>query len=345
VDYLNISRAEQIDEFLQQNGWLNPVLEKIPGDASFRRYIRVKDEQGRKAVIMDAPPEKEPVALFLRVQRYYQRNGLRVPECFAAEESKGLLLLEDIGDLSVSQYLVKYSEKEEYIYRQAIDILVNAFHAGLSIITSQDSFENYSHEKMLQEVMLLPEWLLPEILPSNHVIEAGQEYEAIWQQLIRQNQKQPEVVVHRDYHADNLFVLQDETLVMLDFQDAVLGQPAYDVVSLLEDARRDVNPHVVQAMLEHFILQTKIDREEFMASHAFYGAQRNAKILGIFTRLYRRDAKPRYLGMLPRVWRYFEHSCEHPALHDLRAWRARWITSDVEHKLLTLQESVMREAC
>ena len=144
----------------------------------------------------------------------------------------------------------------------------------------------------------------------------------------------PAVFVHRDYHAQNLMWLRDRDAAarvgMIDFQDAVAGTKSYDLISLLEDARRDVTPELAEAMTRRYLAAmqaqgTPLDEEAHRAEMAVMAAQRNAKIAGIFARLYKRDSKPRYLSYLPRVWGYLNHDLEHPALAPLKAWYDRTI--------------------
>jgi aminoglycoside/choline kinase family phosphotransferase len=143
----------------------------------------------------------------------------------------------------------------------------------------------------------------------------------VWGDVLRIVDRDP-VLVLRDYHADNLMVLPDgRELGLLDFQDALAGHPAYDLVSLLQDARRDVAPALEEAMIARYAKAANVaDRERFRAHYEILGAQRNTKILGIFTRLWKRDGKPHYLPLQPRVWAYLERNLAHPALAPVRAW-------------------------
>jgi N-acetylmuramate 1-kinase len=131
--------------------------------------------------------------------------------------------------------------------------------------------------------------------------------------------QQPGVTVLRDYHAENIMLLPNGAQGLIDFQDALVGHPAYDLVSLLQDARRDVSPQLERAMLDHYLAQAQVS-DDFAADYALLGAQRNAKIVGIFTRLWQRDGKPRYLSLIPRVWEAMERDLAHPALAPVAAW-------------------------
>jgi len=148
-------------------------------------------------------------------------------------------------------------------------------------------------------------------------------YTAAWEAALRDllPRQRPGVTVLRDYHAENIMLLGSlQKQGLLDFQDALVGHPAYDMVSLLQDARRDVSPEVETAMIDRYLAATGADRETFLADYARLGAQRNAKIVGIFVRLWKRDGKARYLDLIPRVWRQLERDLAHPALAPVAAW-------------------------
>jgi aminoglycoside/choline kinase family phosphotransferase len=343
-----LTREDAVRAFLLACGWQDAVRAPIPGDASFRRYERLR-KGNESAILMDAPPERENTNSFVNAQRYLQHAGYSAPRILHALPEEGLLLLEDYGNDSVSLHLRQTPEHEAPIYRDAVALLAKMAQQGLSQVESSGSrFAPYSPELLEQEAMLLAQWLLPEILPVAEVVEAVEAYAAVWRDMLAQSDVAPQVVTHRDYHADNLFLLSDHKGIarigLLDFQDAVLGRPAYDLVSLLEDARRDVAPKVVADNLRFFSEETGMPQETLLREYAFYGAQRNAKILGIFTRLYRRDGKPRYLAMLPRVWNYFEGNLRHPSMAPLLAWRQRYISSAVEARLLNLKYELTGEA-
>lgn len=343
-----LTREDSIRAFLGASGWCDAVRDPIPGDASFRRYERLQ-KGDLHAILMDAPPERENTSLFVNAQRYFEYAGYSAPRILHASAEEGLLLLEDYGNDSVSLHVRQAPDDEAPIYRDAVALLAKMAEQGLSQVEASGSrFPAYSPELLEQEAMLLAQWLLPEILPVAEVVEAVEAYATVWRELLAEADISPQVVTHRDYHADNLFLLSERQGIarigLLDFQDAVLGRPAYDLVSLLEDARRDVSPRVVEENLCFFAQETGTAWDTLSREYAFYGAQRNAKILGIFTRLYRRDGKPRYLGLLPRVWKYFEGNLRHPSMEPLLAWRQRYITPSVEARLLRLKYELTGEA-
>jgi len=330
---LTHERTQAIDDFLACQGMGDASRRQIAGDASFRRYERITRPGGeRPLVLMDAPPEKEDVRPFIAVQSCLHAAGYSVPEILAADESAGFLLLEDLGDDSFTRVLAQAPQQEEALYAAAIDALADLCHRGLAVAHAS-SLPTYSLELLKREVALLPEWFLPLVMGQERAEVAGKAFMGVMLSLLKASDLSPRVVVHRDFHADNLFWLADRSpairrVGMLDFQDAVLGRPAYDLVSLLEDARRDIKPAVVEASLARYAAATGEQEHALRAQFALYGAQRNAKILGIFARLHLRDDKPRYLGLIPRVWGHFLRDLSHADLAPLKHWAREYLTDE-----------------
>ncbi|MBV1917544.1 MAG: phosphotransferase [Sphingomonadaceae bacterium] len=284
----------------------------LPGDASFRRYERLSLGDAR-AMLMDAPPPQEDVGPFLRVARWLDANGIRVPEILAEDEARGLILLEDLGKARMRDYLDQWPDDEVEVYRAAVDTLVRLHQLP------PGPFLDYSMSEYQRELGLFTEWYCP--AQGLQVDVEG--YKAAWLPVLGSvlPRQRSGVTVLRDYHAENIMLmgtLQKQGL--LDFQDALVGHPAYDLVSLLQDARRDVSQEIEAVMFDHYREQAGVDGAEFLADYARLGAQRNAKIVGIFVRLWRRDGKPRYLEMIPRVWKLLERDLSHPALAPVADW-------------------------
>jgi N-acetylmuramate 1-kinase len=301
--------------FLAAHGWANAEIRPLAGDASFRRYFRIFKD-GRTAVLMDAPPEHEDIGPFLNVAHHLLERGFLPPRPLAVDRERGLLLLEDFGDDRVAPLLQREPKREGVIYREAVDIL-----ARLASQPAPDDLASYDDAAMSREVGLFTDWYVPAL----GLAVEDESYLASWRQawadLLPIVDDNP-VLVLRDYHADNLMVLEGRSeLGLIDFQDALAGHPAYDLVSLLQDARRDVDPLLEAEMLDHYASRAGIaDRALFRAHYEILGAQRNTKILGIFTRLWKRDGKPHYLSFQPRVWNYLERNLAHPALAPVTAW-------------------------
>ena len=310
-------------EFLAAHGWAGAEIRPLAGDASFRRYFRV--HLGYKtAVLMDAPPEYEDIGPFLAVADHLLDRGFLPPRPLAIDRKKGLLLLEDFGDDRVGPLLLREPGRERAIYESAVDTLV-----ALGRDPAPCDIPPYDDAAMAREVALLPEYYAPAV--GLEVDQAGffEAWRQVWEDVLTAVERFP-VLVLRDYHADNLMALPGRReLGLLDFQDALAGHPAYDLVSLLQDARRDVAPALEEAMFEHYCAAAGIaEADPFRGHYEILGAQRNTKILGIFTRLWKRDGKPHYLPLQPRVWGYLERNLAHPALGPVREWFDRNVPAD-----------------
>jgi aminoglycoside/choline kinase family phosphotransferase len=317
-------RAAVITAFLDRAGWGEAERRRLAGDASFRKYERLRGPQGR-AVLMDAPPPMENVVPFLTVARHLSDLGYSAPRIIAEDRAAGLLLIEDLGDDTFTRLLGAGAGEAE-LYGLAVDVLIDLHkHPRAAVI----DLPSYDETRLFAEAALLTDWYLPAI---GAAVPPGtrDDYLARWRAAFRAFEATPPTLVLRDYHVDNLMRLSGRSGVaacgLLDFQDAVLGPPAYDLVSLLEDARRDVTPSVTEAMLKRYHAAfPRLDHKRFSAEYAVLGAQRNAKIIGIFTRLMARDGKPHYLAHIPRVWRLLEGDLAHPALADVREWFDRHV--------------------
>lgn len=327
------ARLEQIRDFLAGTRFKDAELRPLPGDASFRRYIRLR-KNGESAMLMDAPPEKEDVGPYIAVAEFLCRHGYSAPVIHARHEKGGLLLLEDLGDDSFTLVLKNQGGMEETLYGAAIDVLAE-WHDTARGFSKPDQLvlPAYNETLLMQEACLFTDWYLPQVVGKDKAKLLRPEYIALWKNIIAQAGLATDLWVHRDYHADNLMWLPSRSgtqrVGLLDFQDGVYGDAAYDMVSLLEDARRDVPPPLADAMLDRYIAAAGVDRSAFLMSYAVLGAQRNCKIIGIFSRLAARDNKFHYLNYLPRVWRHLEHDLKHPALTELKQWIDRHIAGDM----------------
>lgn len=313
-------RSALIDRFLADNGWGDGDRGPLADDASFRRYERLT-RGGERAVLMDAPPPQEDVRPFAAISGVLQDLGFSAPEIRARDVENGLLLLEDLGDMTYTRVLADGGD-EEALYTLAVDVLIELhrrFDGAAADIPA------YDDARLLDEVALLVDWYLPAVTGAPLSPAARDEYLALWQAALAAARAAPSSLVLRDFHVDNLMLLDDRSGVracgLLDFQDAVIGPVTYDLASLFEDARRDVPPDLAARLMDRYLAAfPALDRGTVAASYAVLAAQRSAKILGIFTRLDRRDGKPVYLKHIPRVWRWLEGDLTHPALADLKAW-------------------------
>lgn len=312
-------RSRAIDAFLAQSGWSEARRMHLAGDASFRKYERILC-QGRHAVLMNAPPPYERIGPFMQITNVLRDLGLSAPEMYASDEAQGFLLLEDLGDDAFTRVLSGAPQEEAVLYRAAMDALM-ALQKRYAQLAQKPVLEPYDNAVYLREVALFSDWFLPQVAGREVALQVREEFLALWQGLLTQCPLQQSVLVHRDFHADNLLWLPqreaEARVGMIDYQDALLGDSLYDVVSLLEDARRDVTDALAETELARFIEKSGGDAAELRYRYAVLGAQRNMKIVGIFTRLSVRDGKSQYLNFLPRVWRYLQQDMAHPGLKPL----------------------------
>lgn len=324
VEILGAQEAREglMKSFLDQIGWGEAECQPLAGDASFRRYFRVKDGD-RRAVLMDAPLTHENPRAFVKVARHLTKLGYSAPEVLTADEDSGVVLLEDLGDDLFRLLLEDDPGRAEELYGAAVDLLID-LHGRAE--AAEIYLPPYNVPALAREASLFLDWYMPTQLGAPVDEPARKAFEAAWAPLFDSVDVRATLVL-RDYHADNLIWLPEREGVrrvgLLDFQDALIGNPAYDLVSLLEDARRDVDPALAEAMIARYVAAFGLDEDEesaFRSAYAILGAQRNIKIIGIFSRLAARDGKPRYLEFLPRVWRYLEHDLAHPALAAVKDW-------------------------
>jgi N-acetylmuramate 1-kinase len=318
-------RQQAMAEFLDASGWGGIVPLPLAGDASFRSYFRL--HRGREsAVVMDAPPPQEDVGPYVAVSAILRGLGLSAPQVMAEDRTQGFLLIEDFGDDTYTR-LLSAGADESALYTLAVDTLVTV-HKQVTAIGAPD-LPPYDDRRLLDEAVLLVDWYVPTVLAKAPSAALREEYLSAWRAVLSAAHEmlQPTLVL-RDFHIDNLMLLRERPGVracgLLDFQDAVIGSPAYDLVSLLEDARRDVPEALRQEMTARYLCAfPQFDRENFRRVAAILAVQRNCKILGIFTRLWQRDDKPGYLAHIPRLWRLIEGDLRHPGLSPIARWLDR----------------------
>jgi len=294
--------------------WLTSVLENdqfkiafLAGDASFRRYARIQ-LQNKTYMLMDAPPEKEDCAPFVTIDEFFAGHGVRVPQIVAKDLAQGFLLLEDFGDVLLSTLL--NDETVDKYYEQSFKQLIH-----LQSVNGQEQFPAYSYEKLLTEMKLLTDWMLPSLQITPNANQQ-QVIDDAFDVLAKTALAQPQVIVHRDFHSRNLMKIANEPeLGVIDFQDAVIGADTYDLISITRDAYVQWNAERVYQWFRVFYdllpESAKQNRsfEQFKRDADLMAIQRHIKILGIFVRLFERDGKSGYLKDLPRVmWYLIEES-------------------------------------
>jgi aminoglycoside/choline kinase family phosphotransferase len=306
---------EHARDFLERCGWAGARIEPLAGDASFRRYFRVIGDKGQ-AVLMDAPPPHEDPRPFVNVAEWLVSVGLSAPDILARDLDKGLLLLGDFGDVRLRETLDSDPQRERELYELATDVLVHLHgHAPMA------GLPPHGLDQWLEELTLFTDWYCPAV-----GIEVDRDgYSSAWRQVLEPvaNDGLGPVTVLRDYHAENVMLVAGREGVahfgLLDFQDALAGHPAYDLASVLEDARRDVSPQIERDMIDRYVDATS-QSEAFERAYWALAAQRNTRILGVFTRLWKRDGKLHYRAFQPRMWGLLERDLARPGLEPVRGW-------------------------
>lgn len=311
TDSFEEERAVLRAAFLKREGLHKAPVTSLPVDASKRRYFRLPN-----ALLMDAPPPDEKTAPFEFIAELLNDVGLSVPRIYASDHTHGFLLIEDFGDLLYSRAL-EDGVCEKLLYGETINALI---HLHQQVSENMANFPPYNSDVFLREAEVFTEWYGLSL--SEKEIE---DFKDIWADAFKSQPILPESFVMRDVLVDNLLWLPIRQgfnrCGFIDFQDAVWGPISYDLVSLLEDARRDISPQFAQEMLEiYFEAFPDLSREDFWASYSLWGAQRCTKILGVFSRLAKRDGKPKYLAHLPRVKRILARDLQHPSLKNIRQW-------------------------
>jgi tRNA threonylcarbamoyl adenosine modification protein YjeE len=346
-----LTRMKALNAFLDETDFATAQLEFVQGDASTRSYARAVLYSGESAILMNSPamPDGPPIAdgkpysqlvhlaenvtPFVAVGTALRERGLSAPEIYDADLDAGFLLLEDLGD-RVFTPAYTHGDSQAALMREAVDVLLalsrNPPDASLSVPgRTPYALAHFDPAAMVIEASLLIDWLWPAVQGRNPDEAERETYLDLWRPLAEQVAPQDPGWVLRDYHSPNLIWLEDREGVsrvgILDFQDAMIGPLAYDLVSLLQDARTDVPAPLEAELLDYYCtrrqdLNPAFSTEDFLRDYAILGAQRASKILGIFARLASRDGKRRYLDHMPRVARYLERNLHHPALSGLRTW-------------------------
>lgn len=341
-----LSRNQSIAEFLQRAGWGNATRRFLEGDASFRRYETLT-RNGEVRILMDMParPDGPPVRdgkpysaiahlaedirAVAAINGELAARGYSAPRIDAADMSHGLAVMEDLGRNVYGRMMLAGDDMTEPM-RAATAVLADmagrAWPETVAISGGIYSVPRYDVGAQMIEVELLPDWFWPHLHNVSIPADLRAEFESLWDELLPLTQQGPRVWALRDYHSPNLLWLPErqglKRVGLIDTQDCLLGHPAYDLASMLQDARVDIPFATADALYEYYcsLRGNGFDAEEFGIAYAILGAQRATKILGIFARLSKRDGKHGYLKHIPRVSRYLERNLAHPALHRLKGW-------------------------
>ncbi len=304
--------------------WQTAASEPLTGDASARKYFRLRTD-GQTAILMDASSVPDSVAPFVRLARHLRQLGFSAPEILAQDRASGLLLLEDFGDAPFAR-LLEEPDRAEPLLTLATDVLI-ALHRLPSAVPA--GLRAYHPEKMLEDVELFAQWRTPHISALER-----EDFRAAWRAVLPAAQRVPASLLLRDYHVANLMWLPARAGIrsagLLDFQDAYAGPVTYDLVSLLEDARRDVPEALrIKLVARYLAAFPALDRELFETSWAILAAQRHTRVLGIFERLARQAGRLEYRRLhSPRVERLLRAALQHPLLAGVNDWMLRHAITD-----------------
>lgn len=342
--------------FLLSAGFADAQRQPLPGDASTRRYERLTRDDGKTFMLMDQPPalESQPCRLhetederrasgynamarlaagrieaFVAASNYLRAQGLSAPEIYEVDAANGLLISEDLGD-DLFARLIERGQDETPLYLSAIEAQARLHELTPPEVLSPEGeygwpLLSYDDLALKTGADLFIEWL-PKFDASARISdEAAAEWEALWSPLRQRAEAGATAFIHRDYHAENLLWLPGRDgaarVGMIDFQDCLRAHPSWDLLSLLQDARRDVAPELEAAALDHyFSLRPHIDRDAFMKDYAALATLNEARILGIFARLVVRDSKPKYAAFMPRMWRHIGRNLRQPGMEGLLGW-------------------------
>ena len=311
-----MSRDAEKRAFLSGTDWAGAELRPLAGDASLRSYQRLHRADGSTAVLMDAPPGSgEDIRPFCAMARHLTALGLSAPALLKEDAEAGLLLLEDLGDALYARVIAEDPALAAPLYDAAAEAL-RVLHAA----PPPEGLAAYDTGIMTQMSVLAYTWY--QAGATGQGVRNLPFFVTTLQPLLATLETEPPVVILRDYHAENLLWLPDRDGAartgLLDFQDAMLGHPAYDLVSMLQDARRDVDPALEDAMVPRFAAATGRDPDTFRRAYDLLGVQRNLRILGVFARLSMHYGRPRYVDFIPRVWGLLCRSLDRPGLEPLR---------------------------
>ncbi|MBU2269787.1 MAG: phosphotransferase [Alphaproteobacteria bacterium] len=357
-------REHQRLDFLKAAGLADAVRAPLPGDASTRRYERLTTRAGTTLMLMDQPPatESQPcdpswtpeqrrasgwnavarlsagrIEAFAAVAEHLRHAGLSTPDIIAVDAEAGLAVIEDFGDDLFAQ-VIEAGEPQAPLYLAAVDALARLHLNGLAPQTMQGAggdwpLLTYDAVALQGGADLFVEWTPKLHAQLDFGSDAVDEWRAAWAPVAAMGEQKASVVAHRDYHAENLIWLPRRTdhhrVGLIDFQDAVLAHPVWDLHSLLQDARRDVPPALETIAFDHYCEVMMVDRETYWRDYVALAALNEARILGVFARLIARDGKPRYRQFMPRVWAHLNANLKQPGLEAVATWFDRYVPAEL----------------
>lgn len=298
------------EDFLGKYGW--SIVRPVQGDVSPRRYFRV-EKSANKAIFMDASAveDNKQIHDFVRISKWLNEGGLKAPEIYEADEPHGFLLIEDMGDVSFRKAM-ESGVKPQDMYGLANDVLEHLKAQGCSL-KLPDYYDSAIHQKR----RFVIDWYVPVLRGEENPPGLVESYLKVWDEIEKSLPPCPKGFVHADYHLENMMWLPGEKGVkrcgLLDFQEALYGPVAYDLVNILEDARMSVPPDIIKEIL---MRQDELVR----AWYRILGTQFHCRVIGLFIKLAVEGGRRQYLVHVPRLAAYIEKGLEDPLLEPLRQW-------------------------
>ena len=314
------AREELLREFIKNNSISENDMQLIETDASFRKYYRINKNN---VLIMDAPNERgESVKSFQIIDKILSEMGISVPAIHCIDEKNGFILLEDLGDQVFSRILNSNNEYE--LYKNAIAVLAHIYLESIKKKFDNKKIYSFSIDILIEEASLFYEWFLEKHCKISLVNEEKIEYQEILKKIFYEINFTSSSLVLRDYHVDNLILLKNRKGInqvgVIDFQDALIGSNAYDLVSLIEDVRRPIKTTLKEKLIEEYTDLTGYDLRRLLQEMRYFSIQRNLKIIGIFSRLKYRDGKPQYMELIKNAWNFIYSHLEDPSFRELKTW-------------------------
>lgn len=316
----NAGRSRQLKQFINEFFVEKAYsLKPIVGDAGLRDYLRAETEDS-SYIIMNCPPSYVSVKPFIKVANFLNKNGFSAPEVIKSDIKNGFLIIEDFGSLSVKNYILKNDAMEQKkIYYSSIDLLIQ-----LQNTFPPEDLKPFDNNLLRAELNTFTDYYIPHKTGSNASKGELEKFYEIWEDVLARQEPFNNSIILRDYHVDNMMYLENrqgiKKLGLLDFQDALIGSPVYDLVSILEDARIDVDRDFALNCASYFAEKKRVDLQHTILNYHILGAQRNLRILGVFARKYIMDKDDTYLQYIPRVIKYLGYDVSHPILAPIKNW-------------------------
>lgn len=330
-----MTRDDVLQDFLSRNGWGSARRFPLVADASLRTYDRLV-LNGKTVILMNSPLSEHPEQ-FVLVDELLVRAGVNPPRILAQDLQNGFLLLEDFGDNTFTR-LLNAGFDEYTLYQKGVDALITLQN---NLTVSPVGIPAYTFQSMMFEVSLLPNWFGRYVVPDGLSDQAVADFTAIWTPLIQRILELPQSLCLLDCHADNLMLTSDDTCGLLDFQDARFGPCIYDLMSLLEDERRDVSADVRNRLIDrYFDARPAVDTSLVREMLPVVAMQRHTKVIGIFVRLAMRDKKERYLRLIPFVWQLTERHLNNPLFTDYKKWLDTYIPTTARQTVFQPGEKI-----